>query len=489
MVDSVYQGHALDILGGFPDGYFDSVFTSPPYYFARDYGIEPIVWDGDNSCCHEWQNIVADIDNLRYRGLGANTGNNRNKDIFSISRQNQESCSKCGAWKGNLGQESHPDLYIAHLMQVFTECMRVLKPSGSLWINIDDSHASKGNQTFDKNKYNGKNGIQCGRARNVMGVNAKSLIGIPARLELAMIDAGWIVRNKIVWQKPNACPESATDRFTIDYEPIFFVCKNSKTLWWKNTKTKRMVSKKPLGIKGIEGIDWDWDDCRQCQGAGCRVCGNTGKKKKSNWQGRDYYFNQQFEPQQDSSIIRANNEFNSEKATSIHAGYSIEKQRRYAEKVRNTNNPMRNCRAVWSISTRGLHDSHFAVFCTDLAERVIDTSVPFQICDTCGLPREKIYGCGDKVCAGGGSKKSSIGQNSTPYIDSYEYVNNGLTTCDCENPTYHVGVILDPFGGSGSTAVQAKAMGRHYVLIDSNADYVKMAERRIASTVYQPELW
>jgi len=501
-VNKVYCGHAISVLKILPDESVDAVFTSPPYYFARDYNVEPIVWSGDANCQHEWVNELVNIDNLRYRGKGASVGNNANKDIFTTPLQNQQWCNGCGGWRGDLGHEPHPDMYIDHLMMVFTECMRVLKKSGSLWINIDDSHASNGRDVFDTEKYNGKNGIYCGRARNIAGVKAKSLIGIPARLELAMIDAGWIVRNVLVWKKDNACPESMNDRFTIDYESIFFVVKNNKTLYWKNHKTLGMVDKQPLGIKGIEGDDWDWAGCRQCLGKGCPKCNNLGKKKKSNWEGRDYYFNQQFEPQKQTSIDGYKWGFNGNKTIGIHGGMDLAKQRFYADKMNNEPDPTRNMRAVWTISTKPLHEMHFAPFPLDLVERVINVSVPEQICDKCGLPRERVYNSAERINTKPGNdvcnEKSGTGDDPnielhksdlSKYRQQIFYKETGYTDCGCENPTYHAGIILDPFGGSGTVGVQAKAMNRDYLLIDSNRSYCDMAERRIADTVSQPALF
>lgn len=93
---------------------------------------------------------------------------------------------------GQIGQEATPDGYVDGMVGVFREVRRVLRRDGTLWLNIGDSYARK------------------------------NLIGIPWRLVLAMQDDGWILRNDIVWNKPNAMPESVRDRFSSRHEYVFF---------------------------------------------------------------------------------------------------------------------------------------------------------------------------------------------------------------------------------------------------------------------------
>lgn len=99
---------------------------------------------------------------------------------------------------GQIGQESTVDLYIERLMEVFDEVFRVLKDEGSCWVNIDD--------VYEK----------------------QSLIGIPDRFKIRMLEHGWILRNEIIWQKPNAMPSSAKNRFNGDFEKFFFFTKRRK---------------------------------------------------------------------------------------------------------------------------------------------------------------------------------------------------------------------------------------------------------------------
>lgn len=100
-----------------------------------------------------------------------------------------------------LGTESSPEEYIRKLVKAFREVARVLKDDGTLWLNIGDSYARH---------------IEDG------GIKRKDLIGIPWLLALALRSDGWYLRADIIWNKPNAMPESAKDRPTRSHEYVFF---------------------------------------------------------------------------------------------------------------------------------------------------------------------------------------------------------------------------------------------------------------------------
>jgi len=137
LVNRIIHGQALDCLEGFPKGLVDTIVTSPPYFRQRD-----------------------------YRG------------------------------DGQIGLEKTPDEYVHRLAQVFTECLRVLKDTGSLWLVIGDKYV-KGEQ-----------------------------LGMPWQVALALKNEGWILRSDIIWHKPNAMPSSAKTRPTTDHEYVFFFTKS-----------------------------------------------------------------------------------------------------------------------------------------------------------------------------------------------------------------------------------------------------------------------
>lgn len=171
-VNKVFKMDALSGLQSLPDGCVDMCITSPPYWGLRDYGVD-----------------------------------------------------------GQLGLEPHPDEYIHNLCNVFDEVMRVLKDEGTFWVNVGDTYGgsggAKGHKPTDKNlgRISGEVGYTLGHTQNFMH---KSLIGIPERLVLELQGRGWIRRNTIIWHKPNAMPNPVRDRFTVDFEYLYFFSKKRK---------------------------------------------------------------------------------------------------------------------------------------------------------------------------------------------------------------------------------------------------------------------
>jgi site-specific DNA-methyltransferase (cytosine-N4-specific) len=119
-----------------------------------------------------------------------------------------------------LGQEATVELYVRHLVEVMREVRRVLRPDGSLWLNLGDSYGSGALKARGKKTSRGRGGSSSLRAKN--------LIGVPWRVALALQDDGWWLRNDIIWRKPNATPESVTDRFTRSHEHVFLLTASSR---------------------------------------------------------------------------------------------------------------------------------------------------------------------------------------------------------------------------------------------------------------------
>lgn len=445
VVNKILCGNAMDVLKQLPDKSVHCVLTSPPYWALRDYGTEPQVWDGDKNCQHEWGEELPE----HHPGQVEQTKWKNNEAVKKGQTAKSGSfCSKCDAWRGSLGLEPTFELYIAHLVQIFDEVKRVLRNDGTLWVNLGDTYSSMGGLSkpehlqkanvgntkagvqrgtrylanisgrFDKNKYGGKSGIHCGRGRGA-NVPDKSLCQIPSRFAISMAEHGWILRNRIIWYKPNCMPASVRDRFTTDFEDIFFFVKSNDTNFWTNKKTLEVVSSQPKGIKGIEGIDWDWQDCPKCTNIigttkideedaetmaspraryhrasskeTCPRCKGTGRIKRSNWTGHDYYFEQQYDQLNESSLIRSRYSSYSEKTDmGIHGGINLENQKKIFNKMLSPDNPGRNRRCVWEITTRGYSEAHFAVFPEELCETPILSGCPEfvckkrKVCKTCG---------------------------------------------------------------------------------------------------------
>ena len=167
--DRILCGDALEMLRTLPDNSVHCCVTSPPYYVLRDYGVD-----------------------------------------------------------GQIGREDTPAQYVARLTDVFSEVRRVLRPSGTLWLNIADTYAGKGNQgdSVDPKYPNGRTGQTVAINRRVEGCKAKDMIGIPWMLAFALRDSGWYLRSDIIWMKANPMPESRKDRPSRCYEHVFLLTKS-----------------------------------------------------------------------------------------------------------------------------------------------------------------------------------------------------------------------------------------------------------------------
>jgi DNA modification methylase len=190
-------GDAPDVLATLPAGTAHACVTSPPYWGLRDYGVPPRVWDGAPDCRHRWEPA--------HRG---------------------EFCGRCGAWRGCLGLEPTPDLFVEHLVAVLREARRVLRDDGTLWLNLGDSFAAS--RTYQVPANIGRDSGTSVGSRVPPNLKPKDLIGIPWRVALALQEDGWWLRSDIVWEKPNAMPESVNDRPTRSHEFIFLLSKSRR---------------------------------------------------------------------------------------------------------------------------------------------------------------------------------------------------------------------------------------------------------------------
>ena len=234
---TLFNGHVLPILQSLLDESVHCCITSPPYWALRDYGLEPQVWGGDKGCPgHEWGDFLADpvnqggpngaaldISGAQYSGLkdfpsGPNSGL-----VGHQPRPDNKSnfCRHCGAWRGSYGLEPTIELYIEHTVQVFREVRRVLRPGGTLFLNLGDSYYGGGGAHKDHHANPGlsksasRNGVpKCigkavayndGPNRQLHpGLKPKDLCGVPWRVALALQADGWWLRSDIIWAKGTA---------------------------------------------------------------------------------------------------------------------------------------------------------------------------------------------------------------------------------------------------------------------------------------------
>ncbi len=199
---AIIHGDVRASLATLPANSIDCVVTSPPYWGLRDYGLPAVVWDAQTTCAHRWD---------------AESG---------------RTCSSCGAWRGQLGLEPSPDLYVSHMVELFRGVRRVLKPQGTMWVNLGDCYnaATNAPRTASKNRvgYWKAAGSMGDRRVKAAGLKPKDLVGIPWRVALAMQADGWYLRSDVIWAKPNPVPEGVRDRPVRSHEYLFLLSREPR---------------------------------------------------------------------------------------------------------------------------------------------------------------------------------------------------------------------------------------------------------------------
>ena len=150
------------------------------------------------------------------------------------------------------GLEASPAEYVETMRALFLELRRVLADDGTLWLNIGDSYIGGAN-SGGANQNDGGPAVRIKGLPPKRGLPAKNLLGIPWRVAFALQDDGWILRNAIIWNKPNAMPESVTDRLSGRYEMVFMLSK--KPRYWFDLDPIReptQTKARPIGKKASD---------------------------------------------------------------------------------------------------------------------------------------------------------------------------------------------------------------------------------------------
>jgi site-specific DNA-methyltransferase (cytosine-N4-specific) len=130
-----------------------------------------------------------------------------------------------------LGLERTPEAYVESLTAALNSAARVLRPDGTLWLNLGDSYTSRANAGPSADRHAGRGhrrGVTAARRNTTQAAPIKSLMLMPARVALSLQAAGWTVRNDIVWHKPNAMPESVTDRMAGRHEHLYLLTRRPR---------------------------------------------------------------------------------------------------------------------------------------------------------------------------------------------------------------------------------------------------------------------
>lgn len=360
---TLYLGDALTALQSLPDASINCCVTSPPYFGLRSYLPDGVVLR-DDLTDDERAYVLGELDRL---------GDRMTAVIFSKS-QIPEHLHRYFR-PAEIGAEKSPAEYVAALVAVMAEVRRVLADDGTLWLSLGDSYSGGGGGGGGKHATIG--GFTSNRNSRDhyerVGLGPKNLLGIPWRVAFALQDAGWILRNDVIWAKPNGMPESVTDRLSTKHEHLFLLTK-SRRYWFDLDPVREQVT-----TVRPDALLWSRDE----QGV-------PGQK-----------------PQHRPGRAGGSN-------------LKVTGHRHAAQNDRG-----RNPGDVWTIPTQPFTEAHFAAFPVEIPRRAIAAG-----------------------CKPGG-------------------------------------VVLDPFSGSGTTGLAAAELGRRYVGIDLNRDYLELSLRTRLS---QPSL-
>lgn len=429
---TVWLGDTRAALAAMPAESVDCIITSPPYYSLRDYGIEPVVWQDQSdplTHVHEWgERIVERATNHTDKRRWQHTRNGRDEEQPTEKRVawlrsdiGQGAFCACGAWRGQLGLEPDPLMFIGHIVEVFRAARRVLRKNGTLWLNMGDSYAAKTRSPNAGGSYQGdRRSYREGRPARAYGPDVgfknKDRMMIPARVAIALQEDGWWLRDEIVWAKPNPMPSSVEDRTTPAHEMVYLLTKAAR--YHYDAAAIREATTGP-------------DDERNRFGARLDVGLPQGKTpdRRRNRPRVKVPGGWDVAPGAHGTVHRSGRTVATYRESALpgQVSDSTERQRvglnaRWDASEANGAAPAgRNKRSVWTVATEPYPEAHFATFPTKLIEPMI------------------LAGCPPG------------------------------------------GVVLDCFGGSGTVAVVAQRLGRKAALIDLSPEYVEQMIRRVAA--------
>ena len=299
-------------------------------------------------------------------------------------------------YAGQIGDEATPTEFVDALLAATREMARVLKPSGSIWVNLGDKYGRSQPTNVPQTKYRGKAQPSAVPAYGT----PKSLIGVPWRYAIRCIDdLGLILRAEVIWSKPNGLPESVTDRVRRSHET-----------WFHFTKQPRYYSAV--------------DEIREAHQHPLHDVHPRPRSSRGEVDGN-------------------------------------------AQRLRMGLSPLGKLPgSVWTIPTQPLRVpdhlgiDHYAAFPMEWPRRLVTGWSPRTVCTACGEGRRPVAA----------SVGLDMSRRPTAFTDE--------CACPDTSAPSTPGVILDPFGGTGTTALVADALGRHGISVDMSADYLRIAQWR-----------
>jgi DNA modification methylase len=512
----VLRGHVLDVLAELPAKSVHVCVTSPPYWGLRAYGTPPQVWGGaGDGCDHVWGDPITGQKRGQDAGDTARVGNTQKRVCPPITQQGAF-CVRCGAWRGELGSEPTLDLFVAHLVEVFAAVGRVLRDDGTLWVNLGDSYAGGGqggNGGMDERLGHTRpkaEGTVYPRSANDGSLKPGDLCLAPARFALAMQAAGWRLRSEITLCKTAPMPESVTGsswqrcrvKVAEGTAPGGFTLGRADRQATPTEAAAHFDHRKPPGS--------EWADC-----PGCPKCAATDGLVQRWGSGRPtsakeslfifakgtgaYYY--------DVEAVRVaptQGTLDRLKSGPITGPGNGPKGRSDADDGRRADRGWETYAApsgrnLWNYvmwAPEPLQAAHYAAYPRWLPRLAIQAGTSERgCCPACGAPWLRVVSRGTVSAPGKQGPSTYEGMNrENDRWPSGTPVNSGLqrdewntgTTVgwrqSCRCPAHEPApcTVLDIFSGSGTTVIEANALGRHGIGIELQERYVAITHQRLA---------
>jgi hypothetical protein len=472
-------GDARKVMRSLPAESVSCIMTSPPFWGLRSYSCEPSIWGGDPNCPHRletgaiegesyagrqrwqhdgvsrqetpdaWVKAVRPADkghlNVGFNERCGNSPGMKAQEVACSSpAMETATCSLCGAWRGQLGLEPTVGAYVEHTMEWLREAKRVLRKDGVAWIDLGDSRGGGSGSNFDTDTGSTAQGRRAGgrkeggagfghiKRERPKGLPAKNLALIPQRIAIACQDEGWIVRSQIII--PSWMPESAKDRPTDSYRTVLMLVKSQR--YWYDAQAVRVTGSNNTHTRASVG---------QTSAAPCETEEAIAKRGRLGvfTDGRNY----DYQP-----------------------------------------GGLRNLGDIWDIPPAAYPDAHFATFATEEPETCIKASCPAEICVKCSKPRVRIVkkaNVREHPQRQGRKDRNKADYDGEGYAEresglglTWDEQTVGWSDCGC-NEGWVSGTVLDPFIGTGTTAVAARMLGRRAIGIDASEDYLRQAVTRL----------
>lgn len=379
MVVRFLCGDVREMLATLPDDSVDCVVTSPPYWGLRDYGVA-----------------------------------------------------------GQLGLEPTLGEHLAAMVDVFEGVRRVLKPTGTLWLNYGDCYATSPNGRSAADTKAAGNDDRTFRDKpfsTIQGaLKAKDLCMVPNRLAIALQEAGWWVRSEIIWAKANPMPESIKDRPATSHEKIWMLTKAPRYLYdaaaVRQGMTESSLSRLAQNVEAQDGStrangntrpDRPMKAVRGKQADTAAAAAAVGASSGRRMAG----FNERWDAAEKMGRAKDRADVASPPDSRPHSLGAFEAANAREYGGRNLRNYEPAPIEIWDVPTMPFAEAHFATFPPELARR----------CIAAGCPEG--------------------------------------------------GTVLDPFGGSGTTGLVAARMLRDAILIELNPEYVALAEARLRADLIE----